>query len=293
MSQEFPGQAAISQLDADIARLKTFLNELTSYTTVAGAQVESVRLLVERIKALISESDAEVQAMLVRAEAALETMKMHFKGDWATGTDYIVNDTVAHGGNWYLCVEAHTSGSSFDVDLSAGKWLPYFSGYAEVSEIYPGLAAKLEGVPDGAVFTKQTVEGVARGIWGAVAEFGDGYIRIGKHLICFGSTDIASPSDIFKKEFAAPPTIVSLFGSFHIIVEANPFVAAVGSFTLSDKMSLNNVCVAQYYKDNGAIESVIWDVGIGTRSINVNMQPLISVYKVAMNYIVIGDAAEA
>ena len=51
---------------------------------------------------------------------------------WASGTDYAVgevgsatyvaNSTVTVQGKRYTCISAHTSGSTFEADLGAGKW---------------------------------------------------------------------------------------------------------------------------------------------------------------------------
>lgn len=43
------------------------------------------------------------------------------KGAWATTTAYVVKDAVKESGTWYICIEAHTSGT-FATDLAAGKW---------------------------------------------------------------------------------------------------------------------------------------------------------------------------
>ena len=41
---------------------------------------------------------------------------------WATGHAYVVGDRVTQSAVAYECLVAHTSGSSFNVDLAAGKW---------------------------------------------------------------------------------------------------------------------------------------------------------------------------
>ncbi len=50
-----------------------------------------------------------------------------YRGAWLTATAYVLNDTVAQGGNVYLCVTAHTSGT-FATDLAAAKWVIVVSG---------------------------------------------------------------------------------------------------------------------------------------------------------------------
>lgn len=43
------------------------------------------------------------------------------KGAWTTATAYAVKDMADDGGNTYVCIVAHTSGT-FATDLAAGKW---------------------------------------------------------------------------------------------------------------------------------------------------------------------------
>lgn len=45
---------------------------------------------------------------------------------WVTATAYALHDRVSNGGNYYVCTEAHTSGT-FATDLAAGKWVSYGS----------------------------------------------------------------------------------------------------------------------------------------------------------------------
>lgn len=42
-------------------------------------------------------------------------------GTWLTGQSYLMNDTVYHNGNGYVCLIAHTSGA-FNTDLASGDW---------------------------------------------------------------------------------------------------------------------------------------------------------------------------
>ena len=46
------------------------------------------------------------------------------RGAWGTTTAYAVKDAVSDSGTWFVCVEAHTSGT-FSTDLAAGKWALY------------------------------------------------------------------------------------------------------------------------------------------------------------------------
>jgi hypothetical protein len=54
----------------------------------------------------------------------------NWKGDWATGTEYIVNDIVKYGANLYIATENHTSAATaadgLEVDIA--KWNQFGSG---------------------------------------------------------------------------------------------------------------------------------------------------------------------
>lgn len=45
-----------------------------------------------------------------------------FIGAWGASTSYTLNNIVTDSGNAYISLIAHTSGSTFSTDLSAGKW---------------------------------------------------------------------------------------------------------------------------------------------------------------------------
>lgn len=49
------------------------------------------------------------------------------RGSWLTATSYAVKDLVTQGGNTYICVAAHTSGT-FSADLTAVKWILFQIG---------------------------------------------------------------------------------------------------------------------------------------------------------------------
>lgn len=50
------------------------------------------------------------------------TTAFTFRSTWAGSRSYNLYDVVAESGNSYIALVAHTSGSTFSVDLSAGKW---------------------------------------------------------------------------------------------------------------------------------------------------------------------------
>ena len=74
-----------------------------------------------------------VQRALLKIDGLINLLGEAFtiRGDWLTSTAYSVNDLVIYEatgdftGNIYRCVSAHTSTSSFENDLAAGKWVIY------------------------------------------------------------------------------------------------------------------------------------------------------------------------
>jgi hypothetical protein len=49
------------------------------------------------------------------------------RGDWATATEYYINDVVQHGGSSYICVTRHAA-TVFETNLTAVVWRKYNSG---------------------------------------------------------------------------------------------------------------------------------------------------------------------
>ena len=86
-----------------------------------------------------------LQQMQVYMEG--EAAKSFWKGDWTTGTSYLVNDIVelASTGDWYRCLTTHTSGT-WATDLAAGKWVLYLA----IGEVITA-AATATGAADTAV----------------------------------------------------------------------------------------------------------------------------------------------
>ncbi len=58
------------------------------------------------------------------AEFKLGRIRFVWKGAWASGTDYLIDDVVSNGGKSYICVVNHTASGLFDTDLDfiPTKW---------------------------------------------------------------------------------------------------------------------------------------------------------------------------
>ncbi|MGN6773512.1 MAG: carbohydrate-binding protein [Rhizobiaceae bacterium] len=76
---------------------------------------------VDALAGLIGSAGKIPQFTGAGAMQLADYLVFNFRDDWATAQDYVVNDIVKQGGNTYICVVAHTSGT-FATDLAAGKW---------------------------------------------------------------------------------------------------------------------------------------------------------------------------
>ena len=57
----------------------------------------------------------------------LQTEGVRARGEWATATEYYINDVVSHGGNSYIAI-VRNAAAVFDTDLAANKWVKFNSG---------------------------------------------------------------------------------------------------------------------------------------------------------------------
>jgi len=96
-----PTQAQIDKLTTNLSRYDSIIN---------GAYNETVTLDSHTVKSISG----------YLAELPVNTLR----GSWATATAYAIKDIVEESGNWYVCLEAHTSGT-FSSDLTADKWALY------------------------------------------------------------------------------------------------------------------------------------------------------------------------
>ena len=106
------------------------LQEVTEITTVYGlAALTPVVLAENEIRDLFNVSTGEEDRMALQFRyltAGSRDACMGFYGSrtyvaWLTARYYLVGDTVTWGGNRYVCLVAHVSGT-FTTDHTAGKW---------------------------------------------------------------------------------------------------------------------------------------------------------------------------
>jgi len=94
--------------------------------------VNSIETALDRAVMIIQ------QQQLVIDQTAISVA---WRGNWeVSGQNYFVGDViVAPDSNWYVCVEAHISGTSFPDDLTAGYWvlaydISVIEGYKDLAE---------------------------------------------------------------------------------------------------------------------------------------------------------------
>src|SRR5574343_234936 len=97
---------AITRLSENENRIDIFTNQDGYYLTneTVPRQVESLPSLVARIQD--------------------RYLNIIDKGNWTTGTNYVINDVVKESGIMYLCVTTHIAGV-FATDLATNKWVVY------------------------------------------------------------------------------------------------------------------------------------------------------------------------
>ena len=104
---------------------------------------------------------ARVQAVNVAIPNAAESIKViNNRGAWVTGAVYALMDIVSNGGNWYVCVVAHTASASFATD-EVTRW-----------RIYQGVTAGILAAP----YSNLTGESGAKSI-GVRAGTADRYLE--------------------------------------------------------------------------------------------------------------------
>ena len=72
--------------------------------------------------ALLNVGTIDVENLTLNGQTVTDLATVpEWRSSWLTGTSYFVNDLVKTGGNVYICLVAHTSGT-FATDLTALKW---------------------------------------------------------------------------------------------------------------------------------------------------------------------------
>jgi len=78
-------------------------------------------VLVDKINSLTSSATPKDTIFLAKALGeATSLTNFVWKGAWATGTEYAIDDVVRNGNDSYVCVTAHTAGATFSGD--SAKW---------------------------------------------------------------------------------------------------------------------------------------------------------------------------
>lgn len=108
-SHQLPGPALQgSDLNVEFVRIKASLDAL----------INNLGLLQRSDGALNNQS---VTPDTINSALSILIAGWNIRGAWVTSTSYLVKDYATNGGNGYVCIVPHTSGT-FATDLAAGKW---------------------------------------------------------------------------------------------------------------------------------------------------------------------------
>jgi len=91
--------------------------------------INNVDFRTNSIEATQVQTSSFQRDLYVRASAAKTN---EYKGNWVTGTTYVINDLVIYEGDLYKCSSGHTAAASFETDYP-GNW------------VWFGLAGNLDG----------------------------------------------------------------------------------------------------------------------------------------------------
>lgn len=102
--------------------------ELDAIETTVDATLVNLAL-IQRDDGALRDGVVVTHTLGADVLALLSTSGGSPRGAWLTATAYVARDVVTQGGNTYICVVAHTSGT-FATDLAAVKWLQIAVGSA-------------------------------------------------------------------------------------------------------------------------------------------------------------------
>jgi hypothetical protein len=88
-------------------------------------------------KCLIAHASASFAGDLAAIPTKWEKFNsgVRYRGEWQTGSYYVVDDIVKDGVSTYVCLEDHTGGADFAVDVTANKWEFFARGATDVLPI--------------------------------------------------------------------------------------------------------------------------------------------------------------
>ncbi|WP_288497402.1 hypothetical protein [uncultured Acinetobacter sp.] len=126
-----PGIIDQSKVQRDIADIGKTVNEDTIVNPRSGLEYDSLPKVVREAKANMETAtetiiaSTEIKSTEFMNDLATRYLALSLKGDWQAATAYVVKDLVFVENITYICLVGHTSSSSFENDLNAGKWFIY------------------------------------------------------------------------------------------------------------------------------------------------------------------------
>ena len=99
-----------SQVEAELDRIKSTLDAVLNNMAI-----------LQRDDTQLANQSVTAESLSQDALAIAQADGFNIRGDWATGIDYEINDVVDFNDATYICINAHTSASTFD--SLAAHWL--------------------------------------------------------------------------------------------------------------------------------------------------------------------------
>ena len=150
-----PGVIDQSKVERDIDDIGKTVNEDTVVNARSGLEYDSLPKVVREAKANMETAtesivvSTEIKSTEFMNDLATRYLALSLKGDWQEATAYVVKDLVFVENITYICLVGHTSSSSFQSDLSNGKWFVYqgatqvdLQNYTPLRKDYPKVLAE-------------------------------------------------------------------------------------------------------------------------------------------------------
>jgi hypothetical protein len=121
------GRGVTNSLNAGISQVFLVARTNPSYlVSVGGALIEMFAYMTELFTDL-------AQNIVVTPYV---DVAYTWRGVWATGTAYAIDDLVAVNNATYVCLEAHTANAQFTVDLDVDRWEVFADGQVTTSNVF-------------------------------------------------------------------------------------------------------------------------------------------------------------
>lgn len=113
---------------AGFPNLGTNLDTEFGNIKVTTDQIRANLALIQRDDTNLANGIVTPDSLSTLTKQLIATTGWNPRGLWVTTTAYALKDFVSQGGQGYVCISAHTSGT-FATDLAAGRWLAFTAAF--------------------------------------------------------------------------------------------------------------------------------------------------------------------